>query len=175
MVKILTKRIFSLRDGLSELCVQVLKKTYNLGDNLIHTRSRLAKWFFLIATTIWIAVFCVLIYNEKPIAQIAGGLDTTSFLDGAWRIYCGQAPNADFKSGLGMFSFFLGAVAMHLTGPTAASIECASILMTVPFSIWTWLICQRRLSPFISAVVTIFIAGIFLGMHPVGDSCLHTN
>ncbi|MDR2983768.1 MAG: hypothetical protein LBV34_02910 [Nocardiopsaceae bacterium] len=97
--------------------------------------------------------------------------DVFTLLNGAYRIYEGQAPGTDFANPIGPLVYGLGAIGMHLQHAASLhAITYGQVLFLVVASTLAWLVAWRRLPPLYAAAFTIFIAFLCISVRPLGYS-----
>ena len=94
--------------------------------------------------------------------------DDFVWLDGAWRIFGGQASSNDFYNPLGFFYYWALAFAMKLFGPTALSLVWTQLAFNVLLSIWMWLAIREKsprfvVIPYIVAITVFLFSGKVYG------------
>jgi hypothetical protein len=74
--------------------------------------------------------------------------DVFTLLNGAYRIYEGQAPGTDFANPIGPLVYGLDATGMHLQHAVSLhAVTYGQVLFLVVASTLAWLIAWRRLPP----------------------------
>jgi len=116
------------------------------------------------------AVLAALTWRNGAVQHVDNMHDTAAFLDGAWRIYLGQRPHQDFHSIVGALPFALGAAAMRLTGPGAASIACELALLQVAVSGVAFWIARPRLGDLAAGLLAVGLALLVGAPHVLGTS-----
>ncbi len=104
-------------------------------------------------------------------APVVAPWDVFTLLNGAYRIYEGQAPGTDFSNPIGPLVYGLTAIGMHLQhAPSLHAVTYAQVLFLVAACTLAWLIAWRRLPPLYAAPFTIFMAFLCISVRPLGYS-----
>ncbi len=97
------------------------------------------------------------------------GHDFFVFLDGAWRVACGQIPCVDFYSGLGVLVWKPLQWALALYGYNAEAIGLARTFYTAVIGAWFLLLIRREPARIPSIVLGLFILIFVSAARPLGE------
>jgi len=104
-------------------------------------------------------------------APIVGPWDVFTLLNGAYRIYEGQAPSTDFSNPVGPLVYGLTALGMHLQhAPSLAAATYGQVMFLVIISALAWVVAWRRLPAMYAAAFTVFMALLAVSVRPLGYS-----
>jgi len=78
-------------------------------------------------------------------------------LDGGWRVYNGQIPHQDFHSPVGYLYLGLLGGCMRWFGVTPDALTHVGALLFIPATLWTWILAQRRFTPWLAGLVTLLL------------------
>ena len=102
-------------------------------------------------------------------APIVAPWDVFTLLNGAYRIYEGQAPGTDFSNPIGPMVYGLTAIGMHLQrAPSLAAVTYGQVIFLVIVSFLAWVVTWRRLPGPYAAALTIFVAFLAVSVRPLG-------
>jgi hypothetical protein len=136
-------------------------------DDVAQPRS-VRGWF--IATVSSVAGIAGLSIWIGP-APIVGPWDVFTLLNGAYRIYEGQAPSTDFSNPVGPLVYGLTALGMHLQrAPSLAAVSYGQVIFLVVISALAWVVAWRRLPAMYAAAFTVFVALLAVSVRPLGYS-----
>ena len=104
-------------------------------------------------------------------APIVAPWDVFTLLNGAYRIYEGQAAGTDFSNPIGPMVYGLTAIGMHLQrAPSLAAVTYGQVIFLVIVSFLAWVVTWRRLPGPYAAAFTIFVAFLAVSVRPLGYS-----
>lgn len=92
-----------------------------------------------------------------PTHAVLAPWDTVIHFDESWRIYLGQRPHTDFTNPVGAFAYWLTAVGMHLTQPSAFAIVVGNVIFLALAASIACFVAYRRLPPLEAFAFTILI------------------
>jgi hypothetical protein len=137
------------------------------GHAIKQTRS-VSGW--LIGTMSAVAGIAGLSWWIGP-APIVAPWDVFTLLNGAYRIYEGQAPGTDFSNPIGPMVYGLAAIGMHLQrAPSLAAVTYGQVIFLAIISLLAWVVTWRRLPAPFAAAFTIFVAFLAISVRPLGYS-----
>lgn len=138
------------------------------GPHAVKKRHPALGWF--IATLSSVTGIAGLSLWVGP-APIVAPWDVFTLLNGAYRIYEGQAPSTDFANPIGPLVYGLSAIGMHLQHiPSLHAVTYGQVIFLALASALAWLIAWRRLPPLYAAAFTIFTAFLAISVRPLGYS-----
>ena len=104
-------------------------------------------------------------------APIVAPWDVFTLLNGAYRIYAGQAPSTDFANPIGPLVYGLASVGMRLEhAPSLAAVTYGQVLFLAIAATLAWIVAWRRLPPLYAAAFTVFVALLSISVRPLGYS-----
>lgn len=123
---------------------------------------------FLAATSLlWFAFALALLWIGPPLTVLAPW-DVIIHLDGTWRIYQGQIPHQDFHNPIGVFTYYLSALGMHLVGPSLYAVTVGSVIFVTLAAALATVCAYRRLAPPYAFAFTLFIILLASAMSQIG-------
>jgi hypothetical protein len=126
---------------------------------------RWALWLYLAALLILCAIQVAL--GALPTRVFAH--DFFIFLDGAWRLACGQIPCVDFYAGYGVLVFNPLRWALALYGYNAEAIGLARAFYTAVIGLWFLLLARRDPRRIQSLVLGLFLLMLVSAARPLGE------
>lgn len=104
-------------------------------------------------------------------APIVAPWDVFTLLNGAYRIYEGQAPSTDFSNPIGPLVYGLAAIGMHLQhGTSLRAVTYGQVIFLALASVLAWLVSSRRLPGLYAMAFTVFVAFLSVSVRPLGYS-----
>ena len=103
-----------------------------------------------------------------PTHAVLAPWDTVIHFDESWRIYSGQRPHTDFTNSVGAFVYWLTAVGMHLTQPSAFAIVVGNVIFLALAVGIACFVAYRRLPPLEAFAFTIFVILLASAMTQIG-------
>lgn len=104
-------------------------------------------------------------------APMVAPWDDFTLLNGAYRIYEGQAPGTDFSNPIGPLVYGLTALGMHLQhSPSLAAVTYGQVIFLVIACALAWMVAWRRLPAPYAAAFTVFVALLSVSVRPLGYS-----
>lgn len=133
------------------------------------TRSKAPRgWFIATLTSVGGIAGVSLWIGPAP---VVAPWDVFTLLNGAYRIYEGQAPSTDFTNPVGPLVYGLTAVGMHLQRePSLRAVTFGQVLFVALAATLAWLVASRRLPGFYAAAFTVFVALLSVSVRPLGYS-----
>lgn len=125
-------------------------------------------WFIAAASSV-VGVAGVSIWIGP--APIVGPWDVFTLLNGAYRLYEGQAPSTDFSNPIGPLVYGLTALGMHLQhAPSLLAVTYGQVIFLVIAATLAWMVTWRRLPAMYAAAFTVFVALLAISVRPLGYS-----
>ena len=138
------------------------------GRHAARQSHRISGW--LIATVSSVATIAGLSLWVGPTA-VVGPWDVFTLLNGAYRIYEGQAPSTDFSNPVGPLVYGLVAIGMHVEhSPSLAAVAYSQVIFLAIAAALAWAVSSRRLPGLYAAGFTVFVALLAVGVRPLGFS-----
>jgi hypothetical protein len=104
-------------------------------------------------------------------SRIVAPWDVFTLLNGAYRIYEGQAPSTDFANPIGPLVYGMAAIGMHLQhSPSLAAVTYGNLIFLAIVSALAWSVAWRRLPALYAAAFTVFVAVLVVDLRPLGYS-----
>jgi hypothetical protein len=122
--------------------------------------------------TIYLVVLAALCTLEIVLGALptrVDGHDFFIFLDGAWRVACGQIPNVDFYAGYGVLVFFPIRWALGLFHYDANAMGLARAFYTAGIGVWFLWLSRMKSRHTESAVLGVFILVFVSAARPLGE------
>lgn len=98
-----------------------------------------------------------------------GPWDVFTLLNGAYRIYHGQAPSTDFSNPIGPLVYGLAAIGMHFSLSLRA-VTYSQMIFVAIVSPLAWTVSSRRLPAPYAAGFTVFVAWLAISVRPLAYS-----
>lgn len=96
------------------------------------------------------------------------GHDLGIFLDGAWRIHCGQRPHSDFYSPLGPLPFYFLSLGLSVGSPSVAKVFEGTFIFYFLIAIWAWMIARPRLPAASALIISLSVSILVISPRPLG-------
>ena len=136
------------------------------GRHPTHTARSARGW--LIATVACVTAIGGLSLWVGPSAVMAPW-DVFTLLNGAFRIYHGQAPSTDFSNPIGPLVYGLAAIGMHFSLSLRA-VTYSQVIFVAIVSPLAWTVSSRRLPAPYAAGFTVFAAWLAISVRPLAYS-----
>lgn len=113
---------------------------------------RSTRWLWMVFAVILIALASWNRYISSSAIMI--NWDTGIFIDGAYRVFCGQVPHKDFSTVIGSFVFYIGALGYWIHGSTdIAGLETGFSIFAFIMGIVTVILLWRRIGAAVLIVI----------------------
>lgn len=114
-----------------------------------------------------VGVTTVLLFVPGPYVQKTLPGDSSSLLDGGWRVYNGQRPHIDFPSHLGAVAVGMVALGMWLAGPSGTALYLAYAALFPVLTLWAWALARPRLPPVRALLFALLVGFLTVGQRPL--------
>jgi hypothetical protein len=151
----------------SQYCRQIYQFIWARG-----AAASLVSWAVL---AVWLAALSVLFVLMGAPAMNGRAWDTALYLEGAWRIACGQVPHRDFYSCLGVLPFYVTWLGMKLSHPCVSAIAYGNVFVMVALGVSAMAVLRRRTSSLYALMMSLFLALLAVTPRPLGDSYQYTD
>ena len=131
--------------------------------------------YLWIGSLIALIAGCVAIGLSGPSPQRVAFVDTIYLLDVAWRIVQGQVAHAQIDSPIGMATFLGLAQGMMWIGVDARTFPVTQIAFALLGWTAAMAVSRRRLSPYLSALFSVWIGYMLLSQRPLTTAYWQTS